>query len=301
MLSFCNSSPAPSRPSGQSTGSGQDFQFPYDLGSADAEYKLPGALEEISGLAWCGKDKLACVQDEKGHIYVLDLEKDIDITKYNFGKDGDYEDIAVHKQTIYVLRNDGRIYRVKDLKEDKIRVKKYETPLSEKNDTEGMAFDPLTHSLLIACKGSPSIEKENPYKGFRAVYRFDLETKELVEKPHFLVDLDNLDSYSDRGTFERFSMKVARKLKLVDSETPFKPSGISIHPEYGDVYIISNIGKLLIVMDRRGKVLYIHELDAGIFRQPEGICFSPEGDLYISSEGQGGKGYILKFNSRLNE
>ena len=42
-------------------------------------------------------------------------------------------------------------------------------------------------------------------------------------------------------------------------------------------------------------VLDVKELDPNEFRQPEGICFSPSGDMFISSEGQGGKGYILEF------
>ena len=45
----------------------------------------------------------------------------------------------------------------------------------------------------------------------------------------------------------------------------------------------------------------VKELDEKLFRQPEGICFSPEGDMYISNEGQGGKGYILKFNIHATE
>ena len=89
--------------------------------------------------------------------------------------------------------------------------------------------------------------------------------------------------------------KVAKGLRLIESETSFQPSGIAIHPIDGEIYIISSVGKLLIILDRRGKVLEVKALDPKIFRQPEGICFSPAGDMFISSEGQGGKGYILKF------
>lgn len=303
LLSFCKYSNSSGRVTwnNKELFSAEDYVFPYDLNTTDSEYRLPSYLEEISGLAWYRKDKLACVQDEKANIYILKLKKDIEISRHDFGKDGDYEDIATDGEKIYVLRNDGTIFRIKDLKDEEIKVKKYKTPLSGRNDTEGLAYDRLTGSLFIACKGSPSLEKDNPYQGFRAVYRFDLETKELLEKPHFLVDLNSLDSYRDQGTFNRFSLKLAKKLRLIDSETSFQPSGIAIHPLYGDVYLISSIGKLLIVMDRRGKILDIQDLDPTQFRQPEGICFSPEGDLFISSEGQGGKGYILKFKPLSHE
>lgn len=303
LVSFCRFSPGARTVNGNNIQlfAAGEYSFPYDLDAADRDYILPSYLVEISGLAYYAQDRLACVQDEKANIYVLNLEEENEIARYDFGKDHDYEDIAVDGDRIYVLRNDGTIYRIKDLQEKEIKVKKYKTPLSGKNDTEGLACDTSTNSLFIACKGSPSIEKEKPYKGYRAVYRFDLETKELDEKPHFLIDLNRLDSYRDYGTFTRLSLKVAKKLRLIDSETSFQPSGIAIHPSNGNIYLISSIGKLLIVMDREGKILDIHDLDAKQFRQPEGICFSPEGDLYISSEGQGGNGYILLFKPQPND
>jgi uncharacterized protein YjiK len=302
LFSTCDSAPkGPSTGQAGSLYTAQDYSFPYRLDRPDDEYKLPSYLEEISGVSFYKDDKLVCVQDEKANIYLLPLEKDPDIKKYDFGKDGDYEDIATDGKTVYVLRNDGTIFRIKDLKGDELKVRKYKTPLSGKNDTEGLAFDPLTNSLLIACKGSPSIGDENPYKGYRAVYRFDLESGELVRKPRYLVDLNNLNTYRDRSTFDNFSLKLAKRLRLIDSEASFQPSGIAMHPVYEDIYMISSIGKLMIVMDRRGKILDIRDLDIKLFRQPEGICFSPAGDLYISSEGQGGKGYILKFKPQSNE
>lgn len=288
-LSFCN-------PVAEKNSPPAEEHFFYDLEAPDARYKLPSYLEEISGLSYYGKGKIACVQDEKAFIYVLNLEQEKIIKKYDFGSDADYEDIAVVDKTAYVLRNNGHIYRVKNFKKKDRKVKKYETPLSEKNDTEGMAYDLLSNSLLIACKGSPSIKKEKPYEGYKAVYKFDLEKEKLDKDPHFLIDLERLDSYIDRNGFNRLSVKVAKRLRLIESETSFQPSGLAIHPVYGDIYIISSVGKLLIILNRYGKVQNVEELDPKLFRQPEGICFSPKGDMFISNEGQGGKGYILKFN-----
>ena len=289
LFSFCK----PNSP--DMTGLSED-PFEYDLESPDGRYKLPSYLEEISGLSYYGKGKIACVQDEKANIYVLNLEKEEITKKYNFGNDGDYEDIVVLGKTAYVLRNSGHIYRIENFKKKERKIKRYNTPLKEKNDTEGMVYDALSNALLIACKGSPSIDKEDRYSGYKAVYKFDLAKEKLIEKPHFLIDLERLDSYIDHNVFTRLSLRVAKRLQLIESETSFQPSGIAIHPLYGEIYIISSVGKLLIVLDRRGKVLDVKELDPKIFRQPEGICFSPTGDLYISNEGQGGKGYILKFN-----
>lgn len=288
FFSFCYPKPVNLNPKAEEP-------FLYNLESPDDKYKLPGYLEEVSGLSYYGKGKIACVQDEKAFIYVLNLEEEKISKKYDFGSDGDYEDIAVVGKTAYILENNGDIFRVKDFKKKDRKIKKYKTPLKEKNDCEGMAYDPLLNALLIACKGSPSIEKEEPYEGYKAIYKFDLEEKELDETPYFLVDLKRLDSYMDQNVFTRLSVKVAKSLRLIDSETNFQPSGLAIHPLSGEIYVIASAGKLLIILNRQGKVQDVKELDPKEFRQPEGICFSPNGDMYISNEGQGGKGYILKF------
>jgi len=274
----------------------QDEYFPYDLSNPSEKYKLPNYLTEISGLSYCKKDKIACVQDEKANIYVLNLDKNEVVSKYDFGKDGDYEDIAIVDKTAYVIRNDGKIFRIKNFEKNDRKVKKIKTPLTDKNDSEGLTYDLLTNSLLIACKGSPSVDKEYPYHGYKAIYKFDLENNELVKTPHLLVDLENLDSYKDQRVFTQISKKLAKKIGLTESETSFQPSGIAIHPVFAEIYIISSVGKLLIILDRHGKVLDVRDLDPELFRQPEGICFSPSGDLFISNEGKGGKGYILQFN-----
>ena len=289
FASFCD-------PNKDRKGTEEDVWFGYVVDAPDRRYELPSYLEEISGLSYFGEDKIACVQDEKGNIYVLDLVEGKISNKYEFGDDGDYEDITVVGKNAYVLENNGDIYRIKDFKKKDRKVKKFNTPLKEKNDTEGMTFDPRANGLLVACKGSPSIDKEKPFEGSKAIYLFDLQEEILDEYPVYLVDLKELDRFIDRKGFSKFSVRVAKRLGLVESETSFHPSGIAIHPQSGEIFIISSVGKLMIILDRGGKVLDAKALNPVLFRQPEGICFSPEGDMYISNEGNGGMGYVLKFN-----
>lgn len=289
LLGFC-------RPEATDSNPREEDPFSYDLDAPDDRYIMPDYLEEISGISFFGKDKIACVQDEKAFIYVLNLEQERIVKKYDFGSDADYEDIAVVDKTAYVLRNNGQIYRIHDFGKKDQKVRKFVTPLKEKNDTEGLAYDPLSASLLIACKESPSIDKDKPYKGTRAIYKFDLEEEELLEEPLFLIDLERLDSHIDQNAFRRISLQVAKRLRMIESSTSFQPSGLAIHPVFGEIYIISSVGKLLVILDRRGTVKDVKKLDPQKFRQPEGICFAPNGDMYISNEGLGGKGYILKFN-----
>ena len=75
----------------------------------------------------------------------------------------------------------------------------------------------------------------------------------------------------------------------------FKPSGIAIHPNSRDVYVISSAAKCLIVLNDKGDLKSAHHLPRSIFRQPEGITFDDDLNLYISNEGQDKKANLLKF------
>ena len=274
--------------------------FLYDLEHPDTIYQLPKDLKEISGIDYFKKDRIACIQDEKGNIYIFDTKKGKVISKLDFGKDGDYEDVAIVGDDAYVLRSDGTLFEVRNFEKKPKKTKKFNTPLHHKNNTEGLFYDEARNSLLIACKGSPSIKKEKSYAGFKAVYRFDLELKTLIEKPVYLIDFAKIDSAKAAGSVTEFFTKIAMKLKLSNGSN-FYPSGLAIHPLDKDkIYMLSSIGKLLLVMDTSGKLLNIIELDMRIFNQPEGICFSEDGVLFISNEADSGGGNILKFTPTTN-
>jgi uncharacterized protein YjiK len=69
-----------------------------------------------------------------------------------------------------------------------------------------------------------------------------------------------------------------------EDKIKFKPSGAAIHPLTGELYIISSVNKLLVVADRRGEVREVYRLDEGVFKQPEGIAFEPDGTMIVSNE-----------------
>ncbi len=78
----------------------------------------------------------------------------------------------------------------------------------------------------------------------------------------------------------------------------FQPSGIAIHPITGNIYILGSVGNLLIVFSRDGTMLAMVKLRSRYFPQAEGICFSPDGTLYIANEGDVDKGTVLKFETK---
>jgi len=72
--------------------------------------------------------------------------------------------------------------------------------------------------------------------------------------------------------------------QISPGSTRFKPSGASVNPATGELYIISSINKLLVIADRNGTPKEIYQLDPAIFIHPEGIAFTPMGSLFISNE-----------------
>lgn len=270
--------------------------FAYDITSPDTAYQLEQILREISGISWYRQNKIACIQDEQGIIFLSDEEAGEISDSYPFGKDGDYEDIAVYHDTAWVLKSNGTIYKVTNFTGDNRKTFIYPTPLSARNDTEGLAYDVSENNLLIACKNQPAIKGKDELTGFKAIYRFGVYNNKLEEQPAYLIDPERFNDFEETGYFKRISLNLAKKLRLTEN-TVFNPSGVAIHPIEDELYIISATptpGKL-IIMNRDGNIRQIETLDKRTFRQPEGICFSPEGDLYISNEGKKGRGNILKF------
>jgi uncharacterized protein YjiK len=262
------------------------YIFPYQLNEPGQSWKLPPELAEISGLSYIDGQRLACVQDEKGIIYIFSLKAGVVESKIEFGDDGDYEGIEIIDKDAWVLKSNGTLFRITDFLEKKGSVvKKFSTALSGKNDTEGLAYDPVNKNLLIACKERPFLDEE-PGKEYKAIYSFNLETSLIDTKPFLLINLDTINYYkNDDG------------MTLPGAET-FKPSGIAIQPVSGEIFMIGSVGKLLLVLSRTGEMLAMIKLSPMIFPQPEGICFSPDGKLFIASEGAGRGGIILEFDPK---
>jgi uncharacterized protein YjiK len=231
---------------------------------------------EISGLTYLENNILAAIQDEKGIIYHIDISKKEVVSKFRFAKNNDYEGIEIAQNHYYIISSDGDLYSLNKNEIEEPNTVKLEMPLSSKNDVEGLAYDAQNQQLLIACKGDPKTKNSNPVG--KAVYAFSLKDKSLN-----LIYTINKDSL----------------IKSLDSDksknVKFSPSAIALHPITGDVFILSHVDKYLIALTKKGRIKSAAKLNPKIFKQPEGICFSPSGTLFISNEGKGSRGNILQF------
>ena len=80
-----------------------------------------------------------------------------------------------------------------------------------------------------------------------------------------------------------------------DGKIKFHPSALAKNPLTKDWYIVSSVNKLLLVLDEKWNVKEVFPIDPALFKQPEGIAFNNQGDLYISNEGGEGVANVLLF------
>ncbi len=271
-----------------------EYHFPFSLKQPDQTFSLPDYLREVSGLCYYDANEILCVQDESAIIYKFNLKKGEVTKKYNYKKNGDFEGIAVTGKTAWLLESDGTLYKIDDFKEKNFRLEKIKTALSSKNDCEGLCYDPKSNSLLIACKGSPSIDEKDKTDSYKAIYRFDLKKMKLIKKPYLLIDLKQIKNIEEGSKYDKISHKIT---SFVDEsgDIRFQPSGIAIHPINKQLFVIASVGSSLVVFDKKSAIVCIKKLNKKTFRQPEGICFDLNGKLFIANEGDGGKAKLYKF------
>ncbi len=248
-------------------------------------FYLEKELREISGLTYYAEEnQLLAINDEKALLYFIDVETGKVVQKRDFGKNADFEGIELVGNRVFITEHTGDLHSYK-LGKDKAG-KDWKTPLSASNDVEGLAYDAERDLLLFACKGEPALKGKKKRKKERAVYAWSVKDKEFIEEPVMqILDLDLLDFF-ERSTAATNMYPHTRKAYRARLKK-FAPSGIAIHPSDGRTFLISSQGKLLLVYNSYGALEHIEFLHEGQYSQPEGICFSPEGALYISNEGRG--------------
>lgn len=246
--------------------------YNYDLSHPTKKWILPDALKEISGQVWIDKNHLLAIEDLHPILYLIKMgnkatiEKQIPFKKVS-DKKTDIEDVALVKNTAYALWSHGILYKVKHWLSDP-ETKKLETPLSKENNTEGLCYDPVSHDLLIACKNESDVSDEK--KSTRSIFEFDLKADTLISEPFMLIHKKDFK-------------------KVADEKLEFFPSAIAVHPITHDIYILSTKdSKCMAVYDYKGGLKSFEWINKDILLQPEGICFAPDGTLFISSEGKHG-------------
>jgi len=265
-------------------------QFSFNFTSPDV-IVLEKALTEISGLAYdSNKDVLIAHNDEKGHVYEINKSDGSILADHKFGGKGDYESVEYLDGNYVIASSQGKLHFY-DIITQKTRSIK--TNLSSKNDLEGMCLSPDNQQLLLACKGQA--REKSSTKHTKLVYAYDLKSNRLLDNPFLKINDQDLK----RMVENKHSNESKSQLKsLINRVKHFSPSGIAIHPKTKEYYLISARGSLLIIIDKFKNLKEVVFLNENTNKQPEGISFDKNANLYISTEGHGLSAKIFKFTKR---
>ena len=239
-----------------------------------SKWDLPEELKEISGIAYMDNNRFACVQDEKGIIFIYNHGSNAIEKQIPFRGAGDYEAIAVNGNTAFVATADGELFEV-NIAGGNTAVKKHKTGLTAAHDVEGLCYDKNNNRLLLAGKNDDPANKN--YKG---IYAFDLASKSFNQTPVFKIEKGDLQLKNDGG-----------------KKNDVMPSEIGLHPLTNEIYITDGPNARLLILNSHGKVSRLLDLGKS-FAQPEGIAFSPGGEIFISNEGSKGTGNIMQIEIR---
>lgn len=235
----------------------------YELEQPALEIRLPGFIDEISGIVF--KDgRLYAIDDEHGDLFRIGLESDPEIKKWKFAKDADYEGIAWADGVFYVLESNGSLLWFRGDLPVK-RTGKKRLPLKGKNEFESLYYDAAARRIILLCKDCK--EDKN---GVNSAWSFNPAT----------------------GSFDRFPRYqiAARDIRLPSGTDigAFRPSAATLHPHTKNLFVLSAVNRVLVEL-KGVQVVTTYPLPPRLFPQPEGIAFSPSGVLYIASEASGGK------------
>jgi len=225
------------------------------------QLKLPLELDEISGVAYYPADSsIFAINDEKGWLYKIKKRKAI--RRWKFSTGADFEDVVLLDSAFYVLQSNGNILRLSFASQNSVAVQRYSFPQQGeiKNEFEILYYDSTKKKLILICKDCESDSK-------RSLTTF------------------SFDPYSGQYSDSSFSINVKDIASAVGEEKiKFKPSAASINPKNSLLYILSAINKLMVVTDVNGNFKNVYKIDEAIFKQPEGITFTPGGGMIISNE-----------------
>jgi hypothetical protein len=228
-------------------------------------------LKEISGIRIDDANKqIIAVNDEEGKLYRLGMDGSIQGKAFKFAKKGDFEDLDFDGTYWYAVKSTGEVNRISGAFTDSSTTSVY--PFSETGiEFETICYDKTNQKIFLLTK-TPKELKD----GRVAAYILDTTAGSFTYAAAYSPSLEAIT-------------KIRGKEK-----SECKPTSAAIHPLTGELYIISVNDRLLVIM-ANGEVKQVYKLDKAAFRQPEGICFSANGDMFISNEAQDATANILQF------
>lgn len=251
----------------------------YDLRKGE-KYFVPESLTEISGISFYKQnpDSIYAIQDELGRFYYF--KPGSKVAGYSiFSGEGDYEDVNIAGETVVVLKSNGTLYTFPfaGCREGRItdRVKRWKG-LIPKGEYESLYADGETGEIFVLCKKCKNGDDINFVTG----YTLKMDQDSVYVTGSFVINTESIEKRPDEK-----------------KKRPLRPSALARHPITGNWYLFASSNKLLVVLDPQWRILEHHYLDPTVFRQPEGLAFDKDGNMYVSNEGDDlSVANILRFN-----
>lgn len=253
------------------------YTFPSNYSLQEMrKINLSKELEEISGLEWVNENELWAIEDESSIIYVLNPKNGEITDMQKFAKNEDIEDIMLHDGIAWALQSNGDIYQIDHPLMGNGNTTIHDFPKNGKNDFEAIIKSNTEPVLWIFCKSCNSDKNSQ----VSSVFSFNLNSTEFESTAKRVLKNDQLKSILPEKDFENIKMQ---------------PSAIAYHPIEQKYYLRSSSDNWLMVLDQELVPKEFHKLNPDIFKQPEGITFSPDGTLFVSNEARGGIPNLLIF------
>lgn len=228
---------------------------------------------------------LACLQDEQGVLWFVDVLGERPTRSVPFGEPGDYEGLARVGETFWALRSNGRLLHLVPARGSFDIAAAHRLP-RDHVDWEGLCFDPDRGLLLAVPKDRPEGDRDE--RGERRVYAIDPATGATLARPvlefsmaamledALVRDLPVPVRMTPKG-------KVKPDLKLLFSE-------VLAIPGSKDLLLLSGVDRALLRVAPDGRLVALRTFAASELPQPEAMTFLPDGRLLVASEARDGDG-----------
>ena len=238
-----------------------------------ASWIMPAELREISGIELTATGNLLAHDDEVGRIYEINPKSGIILKRFTLKgtPHGDFEAIARAGDDLYLLESNGKLFKFREGADaSKVPYLKIDTRLGHECEFEGVAFEPDSSRLLLACKKVSA-------KGLKddlVIYRLPLPITDSTKLTMLQVPMAEVVG--------------------VNGWKDFQPSDIAVDPATGNYVMVSSQEKGLVVITPGGRVVRSESLPSG-HAQAEGVAVTSDGMLIVSDEAAGKPAHITLY------
>jgi uncharacterized protein YjiK len=261
-------------------------QFPYDMSYPYAYFELDDILKNISGLTPSKDPKtITCIQSEDGKSYDIDRKTGKIVSSTFFVTEGEFQGIEMVGDTMFAVKSSGQLFKIYGLKSASKTVKAVRTALPRTESIEGLGYDLMNNRLLMSSKG----QKEGDFS--KKIYEMDIKTNATNPIPAYEITLANVKGFLTEKKANKEYQKLYEDFvaKANAKSFDFMPSSVAVHPTNQNIYVLSALNNVLLVMNQGGEIVEMSKLKKDLHIAPNGLCFDEEGTMYISNEAKDGK------------